>query len=157
MSNIKTVGLIGGGVIGAGWAARLALNGIAVTVFDPDPEARRKIDAVLDNARRAYAKLTLAPLHEPAPIRLVPTLEEAVAEADFVQENLPEREDLKRDVLAAASHAARSDTVIASSTSGLLPSRLQADMTGPERLVVGHPFNPVYLLPLVEVCGGDQT
>lgn len=157
MADVKTVGLIGGGVIGAGWAARLAINGIEVRVFDPDPEAQRKIDAVLENARRAYAKLTLAPLYEPAPVRLVPTLEAAVAEADFVQENLPEREDLKRELLAAASRLVRPDTVIASSTSGLLPSRLQADMAGPERFVVGHPFNPVYLLPLVEVCGGDKT
>jgi len=157
MSNVKTVGLIGGGVIGAGWAARLALNGIAVRVFDPDPEAQRKIDAVLENARRATAKLTLAPLHDPAPIRVVATVEEAVAEADFVQESLPEREDLKREILAAVSRAARRDVVIASSTSGLLPSRLQADLAAPERFVVGHPFNPVYLLPLVEVCGGEKT
>ncbi len=157
MADVKTVGLLGGGVIGAGWAARLALTGIDVAVFDPEPEAERKIAAVLDNARRAYGKLTLAPLPAEGAVRLVPTLEEAVAEADFVQESLPEREDLKRDRLAAASLAARPDVVIASSTSGLLPSRLQADMSGPERLVVGHPFNPVYLLPLVEVCGGART
>jgi len=157
MTKVKTVGLIGGGVIGAGWAARLALNGIEARVFDPDPAAQRKLDTVLENARRANAKLTLAPLHDPAPVRVVATLEEAVAGAGFVQESLPEREDLKRELLAAAGRAAPPDTIIASSTSGLLPSRLQADMAGPERLVVGHPFNPVYLLPLVEVCGGDKT
>jgi carnitine 3-dehydrogenase len=157
MIMIKKAGLIGGGVIGAGWAARLALTGIDVAVFDPDPEAERKIGAVLDNARRAYGKLTLAPLPAQGTVRVVPTVEAAVAEADFVQESLPEREDLKRKVLAAVSRAARTDVIIASSTSGLLPSRLQADMAGPERMVVGHPFNPVYLLPLVEVCGGDRT
>ena len=77
--------------------------------------------------------------------------------ADFVQESLPEREDLKQRILAAIDRAARPDVVIASSTSGLLPTRLQSGMARPDRLVVGHPFNPVYLLPLVEVCGGEKT
>ena len=80
-----------------------------------------------------------------------------MADADFVQESAPEREDLKRSLLARVSRVCRKDVVIASSTSGLLPSRLQADMTRPERFVVGHPFNPVYLLPLVEVCGSAAT
>jgi carnitine 3-dehydrogenase len=90
-------------------------------------------------------------------LSIVDGVEEAVKGADFVQESAPEREDLKRDLLARASRAAAPDVVFASSTSGLLPSRLQLDMVRPERLVVGHPFNPVYLLPLVEVCGGEQT
>jgi carnitine 3-dehydrogenase len=153
----RSVALLGGGVIGGGWAARFVLNGVEVRLFDPDPEAARKVDAMLDNARRAYRRLTLAPLPAEGQLTLVGSAEEAVAEADFVQESAPEREEVKRTLLAAACRAADPRVVFGSSTSGLLPSRLQADMEHPERLAVGHPFNPVYLLPLVEVCGGEQT
>ena len=90
-------------------------------------------------------------------LTIAASVEDAVADADFVQESLPEREDLKQSVLAAIDRATRPDVVIASSTSGLLPTRLQSAMAHPERFVVGHPFNPVYLLPLVEVCGGEKT
>jgi carnitine 3-dehydrogenase len=153
----RRVGLLGGGVIGGGWAARFLLNGVDVRLFDPDPEAARRVEAMLANARRAYRKLTLAPLPAEGELSLVPTVEEAVATVDFVQESVPEREEVKRALLAAACRAADPDVVFCSSTSGLLPSRLQADMERPERLAVGHPFNPVYLLPLVEVCGGERT
>jgi carnitine 3-dehydrogenase / betainyl-CoA thioesterase len=152
-----TVALLGGGVIGGGWAARFALNGIDVRLYDPAPDAERAVGEMLANARRALRRLTLAPQPAEGAVTLVATPEEAVRGADFVQESAPEREELKRDLLAAASRAARPDVVFASSTSGLLPSRLQADMAHPERLTVGHPFNPVYLLPLVEVCGGERT
>src|SRR3954452_11367211 len=153
----RTVGLLGGGVIGGGWAARFALNGIDVRLYDPAPDAERAVREVLANARRALRRLTLAPLPAEGAVTLVGSPEEAVAGADFVQESAPEREELKRELLATASRAAAPGGVIASSTSGLLPSRLQGDMAGPERLTVGHPFNPVYLLPLVEVCGGERT
>lgn len=153
----RTVGLLGGGVIGAGWAARFALNGWDVLLFDPDPATERVVDDVLENARRALARLTLAPLPPEGAVRLVGRLEDAVAGADFVQESVPEREDLKRSLLGSASEVAGHDVVIASSTSGLLPSRLQEELHAPGRVCVGHPFNPVYLLPLVEVVGGAQT
>jgi carnitine 3-dehydrogenase / betainyl-CoA thioesterase len=152
-----TVALLGGGVIGAGWAARFALNGVDVRLFDPAPDVEATVAQVLANARRALRRLTLAPLPAEGAVTLVATPEEAVAGADFVQESAPEREELKRALLATASRVAAPDVVIATSTSGLLPSRLQADMAHPERLTVGHPFNPVYLLPLVEVCGGERT
>jgi 3-hydroxyacyl-CoA dehydrogenase len=157
MGDIRKVALIGAGVIGAGWAARLVLNGIDTALYDPDPEAERKVGEVLANAERAWRQLMPAPPGRPGRMSFGRDLEAAVADADFIQENAPEREDLKRSLLARASSTCRPEVVIASSTSGLLPSRLQAEMTGPERLVVGHPFNPVYLLPLVEVCGGTQT
>src|SRR3954464_14616910 len=152
-----TVGLLGGGGIGGGWAARFVLNGVDVRLYDPAPDADRAVGEVLANARRAMRRLTLAPLPPEGSLTLVDSPEAAVAGAAFVQESAPEREALKRDLLAAASRAAPADVVFASSTSGLLPSRLQADMAHPERLTVGHPFNPVYLLPLVEVCGGERT
>src|SRR5215207_1321652 len=153
----RAVGLLGGGVIGGGWAARFALAGVDVRLYDPHPDAERAVGEVLANARRAYRRLTLAPLPPEATVTLVATPEEAAQDAGFVQESAPEREELKRSLLAAASRAAGPEVVFASSTSGLLPSRLQADMEHPERLTVGHPFNPVYLLPLVELCGGERT
>ena len=144
-------------MIGGGWAARFALNGIDVRMHDPDPEAERKVAEVLANARRAYTRLTHAPLPAEGSITLVASLEDAVEGVDLVQESAPEREQMKRELMARASRAAPADAIIASSTSGLLPTRLQAEMINPGRFCVGHPFNPVYLLPLVEVCGGDGT
>ena len=154
---LKTIGLLGGGVIGGGWAARFVLNGYDVKIYDVDPQAKRKIGEVMANARRAYAKLTLAPLPIEGKITFVETPEEAVTDVDFVQESAPERVELKQELLARASRVAPAHVVFGSSTSGILPTQLQRDMTFPERLVVGHPFNPVYLLPLVEICGGDKT
>lgn len=155
--NIKRAGLVGGGVIGAGWAARLLLNGVDVDLFDPDPEIERKMAEVLANARRAHTLLLPASGAAEGALRFAGSVAEAVRDADFVQESLPEREDLKQRVLAEIDSATRPEVIIASSTSGLLPTRLQAEMAHPGRFVVGHPFNPVYLLPLVEVCGGEAT
>src|SRR2546425_10336032 len=151
----NTVGLLGAGVIGSGWAARFLLHGVDVRLFDPDPEAARKVGEVLDNARRALRRLTLAPIPAEGDLTLISSPEETVADCDFVIESAPEQEQLKRKLLAAVDSIVRPDVVIASSTSGLLPSRLQQDMSHPERMLVGHPFNPVYLLPLVEVCAGQ--
>jgi carnitine 3-dehydrogenase len=157
MKNWSRIGLVGGGVIGAGWAARFLLDGRDVSIFDPDPEIARKLETVIANARRAQAKLFPGLSTSEGRLTIAASIEQAVAGADFVQESLPEREDLKQSVLAAVDRATRPEVVIASSTSGLLPTRLQAKMANPERFVVGHPFNPVYLLPLVEVCGGEKT
>lgn len=151
------IGLLGGGVIGGGWAARFLLNGHDVVMFDPDPEAPRKVGEVMANARRAYAKLTRAQWPPEGRLRIVTKVEEAVDGARFVQESAPERLELKQQLFAAASKVAGADVVFGSSTSGLLPTEMQRDMDHPERLVVGHPFNPVYLMPLVEVCGGEAT
>jgi carnitine 3-dehydrogenase len=153
----RAVGLLGAGVIGAGWAARFLLHGVDVRVFDPDPGSEVHVRAAVENARRAYAALLTAPLPEPGTLTIAATPEEAARGAEFVQESVPEREELKRDLLAAAGSATAAGVVIASSTSGLLPSRLQDGVPHPERVVVGHPFHPVYLLPLVEVCGGADT
>jgi carnitine 3-dehydrogenase len=153
----RSVALLGCGVIGGGWASRFLLNGVDVRLFDPDPDTARRVEAMLAGARRAYRKLTLAPLPAEGELTLARSVEEAVEGVDFVQESAPEREEVKRALLAAGCRAAGPEVVFASSTSGLLPSRLQADMEHPERLTVGHPFNPVYLLPLVELCGGERT
>lgn len=155
--DIRRVALLGAGVIGAGWAARLVESGIDVVVADPDPEVRRKTEVVLGNAERALRTLFPEPPARRGTIDYAESVEAAVDGADFVQESAPEREDLKRALLARADAVAPADVILATSTSGLLPSRLQADCRHPGRVAVGHPFNPVYLLPLVEVCGGAAT
>jgi carnitine 3-dehydrogenase len=148
--------LIGGGVIGGGWAGRLVENGVDAIVYDPHPEAERRVREVLANAERSWAQLTLAPRIR-GTVSFARTLEEAVRDADVIQESAPEDEELKRRLLAEIDAHARADALVCSSSSGLLPSRLQAGMGHPERFVIGHPFNPVYLLPLVEVVAGEHT
>ncbi|MBB3455955.1 carnitine 3-dehydrogenase [Rhizobium sp. BK313] len=157
MTRINKAACIGGGVIGGGWIARFLLAGIDVDVFDPHPEAIRIVGEVLDNAEKAYVMLTGAPLPPRGKLTFRETLQQAVANADWIQESVPERLDLKRKVLTEIDAAARPDGLIGSSTSGLLPTDLQRDMRYPERLFVAHPYNPVYLLPLVEIVGGEKT
>ncbi|MDQ6730867.1 MAG: carnitine 3-dehydrogenase, partial [Actinomycetota bacterium] len=152
-----SVGLLGGGVIGGGWAARLLLNGVDVRLYDPDPRAPEVLAGMLENARRAYAKLTLVPLPEEGDLHWAESVPDAVAGVQLVQESAPERLELKRELLAQASRAAPATVPICSSTSGLRPTELAADVEHPQRLLVAHPFNPVYLLPLVELCGGAAT
>jgi carnitine 3-dehydrogenase len=155
--SIRRVALVGGGVIGSGWAARALAHGLDVVATDPAPGAEGKMRAAVENAWPALQRVGLKPGADLKRLRFVGSVAEAVAGADFVQESAPEREDLKRKLHAEIDEAARPEVVIASSSSGLLPSRFQADCRHPERVVVGHPFNPVYLLPLVEVLGGEKT
>jgi carnitine 3-dehydrogenase len=153
----RAVGLLGAGVIGAGWAARFLLHGVDVRVFDPDPRAEAHMRGAIENARRAYGRLMTVELPDEGELTVVGSPQDAARGAGFIQESVPEREELKRELITAASEVTAEDVVIASSTSGLLPSRLQAGVEHPGRVVVGHPFHPVYLLPLVEVCGGAET
>ena len=152
----KTAAIVGGGVIGGGWAARFVLNGWNVRVFDPDPEAERKINEVMDNARRALPMLVDAEMPAEGSLTLCSTLEEAATDAALIVEAVPERVEVKRKVYAQIE-AVNTDGIIASSTSGIMPTDLQAEMTHPGRLIVAHPFNPVYLLPLVELVAGKKT
>ena len=153
---IERAAVVGAGVIGSAWAARFALHGVDVKVLDPNPETPRILGEVFDNARAAWAALDL-PAVEEGTVEIVETYDEACNDAQWVQESAPENLDVKRSILQRIDDACDHDAIIASSTSGLLPSKLQDGMSHPWRLVVGHPFNPVYLLPLVEVCGGEQT
>lgn len=157
MARILKAACIGGGVIGAGWAARLVLNGIDVALYDPDPQAGRKVGEVMEGARRAYEKMAPDGLPAEGRITWPATIAEAVADADLIQESVPERLELKHKVLAEIDAHARPDTLIGSSTSGIKPSDMATALNRPERLVVAHPFNPVYLLPLVEIVGGEKT
>lgn len=149
----KKASIIGGGVIGGGWAARFLLNGWDVAVFDPAPDADRKIRDVLDNARRALPALYDRLLPDEGTLDFHTTLESAVAGADWIQESVPERLDVKHRILGEISRQAGQDTVIGSSTSGFTPSVLTEKGA---RAIVAHPFNPVYLLPVVELVGDAQ-
>jgi len=150
------VGIIGAGVIGSAWAARFALHGIDVRVSDPSPTTETVLAEVMANARWAWSELGLPEVPEGS-VAVVGSIEEAVDGASHVQESAPENPQVKIPILEAVSRACPPETVIASSTSGIKPSELQPSLVNPERLLVGHPFNPVYLLPLVEVCGGSVT
>ena len=144
-------------MIGGGWAARFALNGIDVAIHDPDPDAEGRTRALLDYAERAYVRLFGDDRPEPGALHFTDSIADAVDGAGFIQESVPERLDLKRAVLAEIDATAPAGIPIASSTSGLLPSDMQRDLEHPGRLLVGHPFNPVYLLPLVEIVAGRDT
>jgi carnitine 3-dehydrogenase len=154
-ATVKTATIIGGGVIGGGWAARFLLNGWNVKVSDPDPEAERKIAEVLANARRSLPGLSDVSMPREGKLTFCGSIAEAVAEADWIQESVPERIEIKHAVLAEVQAHCKPDAVVASSTSGFKPSELQQGATNPGQIIVCHPFNPVYLLPLVEVVGGD--
>ncbi len=157
MRKINKVSLIGAGVIGAGWAARLVINGIDVAVYDRSPTVEKNINAVLENALRAYRKMTLAPISAKGKLVFACSVREAVEGADFVQESAPERIEIKQEILREVCAYTSAEVVVASSSSGLLPSVMQDGVRFPQRVLVGHPFNPVYLLPLVEIVGGEKT
>jgi len=155
--TIEKAACIGGGVIGAGWVARLLLNGIDVSIYDPDPEAERKVAEVMKGARRAYRRMATGGLPKEGKLTFARSIGEAVADADLIQESVPERLDLKHRVLAEIDAHAPANALVGSSTSGIKPSDMATAMKRPERLVVAHPFNPVYLLPIVEIVGGAKT
>ena len=157
MRQVKTLGLLGTGVIGGGWAARALHYGIDVIAADVKPEMEAWIRGAVDNAEGALSRLTFAPLPPKGKLTFTTDLLAMAKQADFIQENIPEQLELKQRVLADVSRVAPADVVIASSTSGLMPTDLQKDMVAPERFLVAHPFNPVYLLPLVELVGGSKT
>lgn len=153
----KKAAIIGGGVIGGGWAARFLLNGWDVDVFDPGVDAERKINEVIANARRSLPALYEVALPPEGTLRFAAEVAEAVQGADWIQESVPERLDLKHQVLGEIQRHAPGGTPVASSTSGFKPSELQEGAADPSRILVAHPFNPVYLLPLVELVGHEDT
>src|ERR1700761_1216714 len=157
MRDVKTLGLLGTGVIGGGWAARALHFGIDVIAADVKPEMEDWIRGAVENAEPALSKLTFAPLPPKGKLSFTTDAREMAKASDFIQENIPEQLPLKQRMLAEVSRHAAADVIIASSTSGLMPTDLQRDMVAPERFLVAHPFNPVYLLPLVELVPGAKT
>lgn len=149
--------ILGCGVIGAGWAARFLLMGWDVVVFDPQDGADQRLMRVIDAARRALPMIYDTGLPDEGRLTFAQTLSEAVAGADWVQESVPERIELKMKVYQTVQAHCDPDAILASSTSGFTPSALQSCATRPAQILVAHPFNPVYLLPLVEVVASPAN
>lgn len=157
-SKVETVAVIGLGTIGMSWASYFLARGLTVRATDVDPTAEARARAYIDRALPALEELALAVSSASATgFSFHPTVEETVAGAHFVQENGPEAESAKIQLLAQIDHAAASDVPIASSTSALPMSVLQQECVHPQRCFVGHPFNPPHLIPLVEIVGGKRT
>lgn len=154
---VKRVAVIGTGLIGGAWAALCLARGIEVRASDPSPNGEAHLKKIIARGWPVLERLGLAPGASPARYTFHEDPLEAIEGAEFVQENAPEDEALKVDLLAKIDAALPPDIVLSSSTSGFLPSRLYAKCRYPERVVVGHPFNPPYLIPLVEVVGGPKT
>ena len=157
--DIRSVAVIGTGSVGASWAALFLAHGLQVIAHDPAEGAPARAGDFITNAWPALRQLGIArtseaPLHD---LRFVDTPAQAAGEADLVQENTPEKPELKARVMAELDSAASADKIIMSSTGGMPPSELQAACRHPERVVVVHPFNPSHLVPLVEVIGGART
>ena len=152
----RKAAIIGGGVIGGGWAARFLLNGWDVAVFDPDPEAERKIGEVMRNARAALPALSDVPMPAEGVLTFAASITECVEGAEYIQESVSERLDLKHRVFAQIQQASHG-VPIGSSTSGFKPSELQQGAADPSVIFVAHPFNPVYLLPLAEIVPSVKT
>lgn len=153
--RVGTVAVIGAGTIGASWAALCLAQGIAVRVYDPAPDGETSVRRYVENAWPALKRLFPSARGDPTRISFHPEPEGAAAGADFVQESATERVDLKQELLARIDAVVAPDRVIASSTSTYVVTTMNARMRHPERLVVGHPFNPPHLIPLVEVVGGE--
>jgi carnitine 3-dehydrogenase len=155
--QVRTVTCIGAGVIGGGWAAYFLARGYRVVAWDPAEDAADRLQHLIGAAWPALTELGLAEGASIDNLTVEPDLASACAQADFVQESAPEDLELKRSLLADIDAATPVDVVVSSSTSGYAMSEMQTRCAHPERTVVGHPFNPPYLIPLVEVVGGAAT
>lgn len=155
--GVTRAAIIGGGVIGASWAALFLANGISVTVNDPDPDIVDKVKAVIEGAAPALAALGYCVDHLTANLTFEADLASAVKAADLVQECGPERVDFKRALWQRIEHAAPEHAVLISSSSSIPASAQNRDMAAPGRLMIGHPFNPPHLMPLVEVVPTSKT
>ncbi len=154
--KIKTVGIAGTGLIGAGWAARLLIRGFNVIAYDVSPTAEAKLKAQIKTAWPSMEKLLGKPKKK-GKLSFTTDLKEMAGKADFIHEAAPEREDLKIKLFKDIDSIAAPHVIISSSSSGFLPTKLQSECKHPERVIIGHPFNPVYLLPLVETVPGAKT
>jgi 3-hydroxyacyl-CoA dehydrogenase len=154
---VHNVAIVGTGTIGASWATHYLARGFDVTATDPAPDAEAALRSYVEAAWDGAATLGLSPGASPDRLRFTADLRQAVADADFVQENAPERPELKVKLFAAIDDATPPEAIIASSSSGITMSVIQAGCRHPQRTVIGHPFNPPHILPLVEVVGGTKT
>jgi 3-hydroxyacyl-CoA dehydrogenase len=156
-TEISRVAIVGTGLIGGSWAAYFLAHGLDVVATDPAPGTEDKLRRYVEAAWPALTKIGLAPGASTSRLRFESDLNEAIAGADLVQENAPEREPVKIKLFSELDSILPPPAILASSTSGILMSRIQSECKHPERCVTAHPFNPPHLIPLVEVVGGAKT
>jgi len=154
---IKNVAIVGTGVIGASWAAQYLARGLDVIATDPAPNAETSLRKYTDEAWEQLQAIGLSPGASRNRLKFTTSMKDALSKADFVQENGPERPDFKIKLFADMDDATPIDSIIASSSSGITPSVMQTNCKHPERVLIGHPFNPPHIVPLVEVVGGAKT
>jgi carnitine 3-dehydrogenase len=156
-NDVNRIACVGAGAIGGGWAAFFLARGMDVAATDPGPDAEARLRQIVDAAWPSLEKSGLEPGASRDRLRFTADLDDAVAGADFIQESAPDDEELKMDLFRRIDAAAPADVVIASSSSRFLTTRMASRCAHPERCILGHPFAPSYLLPLVEVMGGERT
>jgi carnitine 3-dehydrogenase len=154
---VRRIAIVGTGTIGASWATHYLAHGFDVTATDPAPGAEAALRSYVAGAWQGVTTLGLAPGASPDRLKFTSDLRSALTDADFVQENAPERPELKVKLFADIDDATPPEAIIASSSSGITMSVMQAECRHPERTVIGHPFNPPHVIPLVEVVGGTKT
>ena len=154
---IHRIAIVGTGVIGASWAAQYLARGFDVVATDPAPNAEPNLRKYVDEAWEQLEEIGLSPGALRDRLSFTKDMKQALTDADLVQENGPERPDFKMKLFADMDEASPLDSLIASSSSGITPSVMQSKCKHPERILVGHPFNPPHIIPLVEVVGGTKT
>src|SRR5437667_2340239 len=154
---IRRIAIVGTGVIGASWAAEYLARGFDVVATDPAPNAEANLRKYVDEAWKDLTVIGLSPGAARDHLTFTTNMKEALSNADLVQENGPERPDFKIKLFADMDEATPADSLIASSSSGITPSVMQSQCKHPERVLIGHPFNPPHIIPLVEVVGGTKT
>src|SRR5215813_617474 len=154
---IRRIAVVGTGVIGASWAAEYLARGFDVVAHDPAPNAESNLRKLIDEAWKDLTSIGISKGASRNRLRFTTNMKEALSQADLVQENAPERPDFKIKLYAEMEEVAAVDTLLASSSSGITPSVIQSQCKYPERVVIGHPFNPPHIIPLVEVVGGSKT
>ena len=157
LSPIKKIAIIGIGVIGVGWTLRLLAKNKEVYVFDPNIKQKKFLFDEIKRTTKLLKKFYKISTVSTKKLHFTKTIKEAVKNVDLVQENTPENEKIKKNTVKEISKWTKPNVIIASSSSGLLPSRIQTSCINPERFIIAHPFNPVYLLPLVEIVKGRKT
>ena len=154
---VRRIAIVGTGVIGASWAAQYLARGFDVVATDPAPNAEANLRKYVDDAWKDLTSIGLTSGASRDRLTFTTNMKEALSKADFVQENGPERPDFKIKLFAEMDAATPVDSLIASSSSGITPSVMQSKCRYPERILIGHPFNPPHIIPLVEVVGGTKT
>ena len=156
-SSINKIAVVGTGVIGTGWIIRFLFNKKQIKIFDPSEKQKKFLLDELKRTAPLLKEFYKSNININNQLEFCSSIKEAVSDADLIQENTPENEKLKIRIIKEISHHSKKSAIIASSSSGLLPSRIQSKAQHPERVLIAHPFNPVYLLPLVEIVPGKKT